>query len=155
MSHLPELCHLTTLSSRQAGNVVSFFSLSSADHNGKEVGNDLCRAYHGFFILVKKILCDRVLVNQEQVVAVSKCLLSSETFVVFLSLSCSRGPSKERPTCCETGGEHLATWASWELSFSWELSRAESHAEQYPGHPESLDPTSQPSQPSARNCPRC
>ena len=87
--------------------------------------------------------------------AFSKCFLSSETFVAFLSLSCSWGPPKERPTCCETGGEPLATWASWELTFSWELSKAASSADQDPGRPEPPDPTSQLSQPPARNCHRC
>lgn len=44
----------------------------------------------------------------ERVVEFTKCFLSSGTFAVFLSLSCSWGPSTQRPTYCKTGREHLA-----------------------------------------------
>lgn len=84
------------------------FSLNSADYKGKEVGNDFAEAATIFSIPLKKNLCYNGLVSWERVVEFTKCFLSSGTFAVFLSLSCSWGPSTQRPTYCKTGREHLA-----------------------------------------------
>lgn len=86
--------------------------------------------------------------------AFTKCLFSSETFAVFLSLSCSQGPSKERPTCCETEGERLACGLAGSSRALGNSAKPRVTADRDPGCPKSPDPTSLFSQPSARNCHR-